>query len=164
MAKEEQEHDFLIEDIERATKRAAKAKYLEAATEFGAETYPLMHAMVEHFGDRMTRMEEAMDAMIEQADSFLQPELARQIMATLELGKIVADLALKMPHKELQQAAAAYATAFEMTIEAVEEATLPPNVDAPEDAEDDEEEVEEATGEVTPVAATPEPEPEAEVK
>lgn len=160
MAKEEQEHDFLIADIVRATKRASGAKYLEAATEFAREAYPLMQAMADHFGDRMTRMEEAMDAMMEQTDSFLQPELARQIMATLELGKIVATLAAKLPGKDLQQAAAAYLTAFEMTLEAVEDATLPPNAAA---GEDDEEEGEDEEDEPQVAAATPEA-PAAEVE
>jgi hypothetical protein len=167
MAKEEQEHDFLIDDIARATKRAAGAKYLDASKEFADQAYPLMHAMAEMFGERMTRVEEALDAMIEQTESFLQPDLARRIMATLELGKLVADLAAKSPNKELQHAALAYATAYELTIEIVEEATVAPSTgpdDDDEEGDEEDEEEEGETGEVMPVAAAPEPATEAEVK
>ena len=137
MANEEQEHTYLMKDLASATKRAASAKYLEASKEFADQAYPLMQAITEHFGDRMTRMEEAMDAMIEQTDSFLQPELARSIVGTLELGKIVAGLAANSPDPKLKQAATAYLAAVEMTIEAVEEVTVASDVGEDEDEDED---------------------------
>jgi hypothetical protein len=148
------EHALILGDIHRALKRTGKAKYLEAAKEFSDECYPLMAAMTEHFAERMERFEEALDSIIEQTDSFLQPDLTQQIMSTLELGKILGDAVLgitlstqfdEVSLKRLHSAAMAYATAYEMTTESVEEAAVGSRAEGGdaeegEGEEDDEEE------------------------
>lgn len=165
----QEEHAFLMEDLAKAEQRAAKAKFIEAKNEFRDNTYPLMQTMAEHFGARISRLEQAMDALIDGTDSLIQPELADQILATLELGKVISEEVVKMKAgvpldettaKRLQGQAAAYLTAFELTAEAVEDHTgadegeedeeTNGNGEAPEDAEiveDDDETEEEKTDE-----------------
>lgn len=145
-----QEHTYLLEDLAKAQKRAAKATFLEAKREFADECYPLLASFMEHFGARMERLEAAVDEMIEQTESFLQPDLAQQLLATLELGRQLADACTKLKAGDtldaktaarFQQLGAAVLTANAMTVEAVNEAALPPSED--EDDEDDAEEPEE---------------------
>ena len=91
-----EEHTFLLEDISRAQKRAEKAKFLEAQKEFANEAYPLMSAMAEHYGDRLTRLEQAMDALIDETDTIIQPEVGEQLAGTLEVGAELAAEVMKL--------------------------------------------------------------------
>jgi hypothetical protein len=149
----QEEHAFLMEDLAKAEQRVSKAKFIEAKNEFRDNAYPLMQTMADHFGARIVRLEQAMDALIDGSDSLIQPELADQILATLELGKVIADEVAKMKAgvplddttaKRLQGQAAAYLTAFELTAEAVEEHTTS---DESEEAGDPEGDADEAVEE-----------------
>jgi len=149
---ETNEHQFLLEDLARAQKRTMNAKYLEAQKEFSTEAYPLMITIAEHFGERLQALEAAMDEMIQQTDSFLQPELAQQLTATLDLAKLLAEGVLALANgnpaagmalKPLLGHATAYLTAYEMTSEAIEEATVPPGADEDKDEDDTDEDEEE---------------------
>lgn len=153
-AAEPSEHQYLLEDLERARVRAAGSKYIEAQKEFAEEAYPLVQELTDHFGARMDRLEKAMDALIDETESFLQPDLANQILATLEMGKQVAEAMMQikagsldeMAVKRLHQAAGAYLTAAEMTIESVATITLEPE-DEGGDGEDDTDAEDEGDGE-----------------
>lgn len=128
----QEEHSFIMEDLDKAQKRVAKAKFIEAQKEFADNAYPLMQEAFEHFGQRLVRLEQVMDTLIDGTDSLIQPELADQIMATLDLGKVIVEAVavLKVGEaldettvKRLQGQCAAYLTAYELTAEAVEEHT-----------------------------------------
>lgn len=137
------EHQFLIADITEHEKRAGKATYLEAKNEFADNAYPLIRSIIEHFGERMSRVEDVVDELMNQTESYLQPGLAAQMTGTLNLGKVVADAVMRLHAgtigevevKRLQQAAAAYLTAFEIAVEAIEEASVP---EGEEEVADDE--------------------------
>lgn len=124
------EHAVLLQDIVSAQHRAAKATYLEAKKEFSDECYPLLAAMVEHFAERFERMEVAIDALADEQGSLIQGDLARQLFATLDLAKTLAEAVVsaqkldELTHKRLQQIAAAYLTAHEMTVEALDDVTI----------------------------------------
>lgn len=144
----------IMEDLNKAQQRAAKAKFLEAAKEFGEEAYPLMIGMFEHVNERMTRIEDVVDDLLDEAGNMIQPELSQTIIGTLELGRmLVVEVNRLKPGqtlddvvvKKLKQASAAFATAAEMTAEAVQEATLPEgDEEQPEETEEEETEEEEA--------------------
>lgn len=141
------EHAYLLEDLDRARKRAVAASYLEAKKEMAEECYPLIQELVDHFGQRMARLEQAMDALIDETESFLQPDLGRQILANLEIGGVLADGVMKLQAgaidevtlKKLQQTAGAFLTAAEMTAEAVSGVMLEPEADEEAGEEADEE-------------------------
>lgn len=143
------EHAYLLDDLDRARKRAGGATYLEAKKEMAEECYPLLQEIVDHFGQRMQRTEQALDALIDETESFLQPDLARQILANLEMGGILADAVMKLQVgpldevtlKKLQQSATAFLTAAEMTAETVSGVML--EAGEPEDEEAEEAEADE---------------------
>lgn len=140
----QEEHGYLMEDLDKAQKRVAKAKFIEAQKEFADNAYPLMQEAFEHFGARIVRLEQAMDALIDGTDSLIQPELADQILATLELGKVISEEVGKMKAgtpldettaKRLQGQAAAYLTACELTMEAIEDHTTAEEAEGEEELE-----------------------------
>jgi hypothetical protein len=147
-----EEHTFLLQDIERALKRAEKAKFLEAQKEFAAEAYPLIHAMAEHYGERLSRLEQAMDALIDETDSIIQGDLADQIIETLEIGTNLAEAVMKLEAgkpidevsmQNLAGLAAAYIAAADVTAEAVEGHQVgPEEPEGPDDEDGDEDDAE----------------------
>lgn len=155
---QQQEHGFLLKDIQKAAKRAGGAKYLEASKEFSNEAYPLMIAIAEHFGERLQAVEAAVDELIDGQESMLQPDMAQQIMATLELGKVLATHVTRLEGgmtlddasaKRLRSEAAAFLTACELTAEVVEEAAMPAGDDEDDEDGEDEEDVGGTEEEVT---------------
>lgn len=96
MGELEMTHEDVIKDIEKAQRRAAKATFIEAKKEFAEEAYPMMATVVEFFGERFERMERALAEIIDQTESFVQPELAEQILQTVELARALADGALRL--------------------------------------------------------------------
>lgn len=133
MSDEEQmEHQFILDDLAKAQKRAEKAKFLEAKVELANETYPLLHSAFEHVFDRLQRMEATVDALIDETDSLIQADLAQQILATLTLAKSLAGEVGSLPPgsldettlKRLQNSASALMAGCDITMEAVSEHSL----------------------------------------
>lgn len=171
MSELEMTYEDLAKEIEKAQKRAAKAVHLETKIELSQETYPLLTAIVEFFGERMDRTERVVNELINQTESLVQPELAEQILGTLNLGKQLATVVGKLrvgnldavTLARLKQFAGAFAAAAAATEVAVMEVTLePPDEELGEedgeeegDAEGEEgDEAEEETDESAPVEVT----------
>lgn len=139
----EMTYEDLVKEIEKAGKRTGKATFIEAKTEFSQETYPILGAIVEFFGDRLERNERAIAELIDQTESFVQPELADQIHGMIDVGRQLAAMVVKLrvgnldarTLKILQQAAAAFMTAANMTEESVANVTVEP---APQPGEEEE--------------------------
>jgi len=159
----EMTYDDLVKEIEKAAKRTGKATFIEAKTEFSQETYPILSAVVEFFGDRLERNERAIAEIIDQTESFIQPELADQIHGLIDVGRQLAAMVVKLrvgnldgrTLKVLQQAAAAFMTAANMTEESVANVTVEVQPEEPEGEEGDEGEEPEGDeeGEEEPVEA-----------
>lgn len=153
---ESNEHRFLIEDLERLLNRAQGAKALETKNEFATQAYPMLLAVVEHFGERMERLEGVVDEIIDGSESLIQPPLATQILTTLELGRVLAEACMSLNPtdanalNQVKQSAAAYLTACELTSESVEEVSVPGGEEDEDDEEyadgEDEEDEAEANG------------------
>lgn len=172
---EQMEHSFLKRDLEQLQKRASKAKFLEAQKEFSEQVYPFLETMLDHFGDRMVRLESAVDALIDETDSIIQGDLAEQLLATVELGTDLAEAVMKLQAgqtlddttlQRLVGQAGAYLTAAELATEAIESHQVSPDGEPEEtDPEGDEDEIDdedEADAEVEEVddEESPTPPPE----
>lgn len=77
----------VIADLRLAQKRAQKAKYLEAKAEVADNVYPCMIALAEALDERLAEQDEVIADILEDEGSVIQPELAAQLFATLELTK-----------------------------------------------------------------------------
>jgi hypothetical protein len=136
----------ILKDVRRAARRSGNTKGLGAliAREFSQETYPLLEAMLEAVDERVGRLENAFDEIVEQTESFLQPDLSLAVAQVFNLGKAIASIVLQFKagqkmtaegEKKLHALAQQYLMAVDPVAKALAEATLDPNAD------DDEEEV-----------------------
>lgn len=141
----------LLKDVRRAAKRSGNTKSLgETRLEFSRETYPLLEAVIEAIDERFGRLENAFDEMVEQTESFLQPDLSIATANVLNIGKALAQTLLAFKagqrlsadgEKKLHALANQYLQAVEPVAKALAEATLDPGAD--DDDDDDAEGVEE---------------------
>lgn len=151
MAELEQTYDDVIGYIEKAQKRAAKAVHLECKTEMAQETYPLLQAVTEFFAERLDRAEHAIAELLNQTESFIQPDLAEQIIGALNVGRQLAVVVGKLrvgnldavTLSRLKQFGAAFMGAAAATEQVVAEVTLEP--ETPEEGEDEGDEDDEDT-------------------
>jgi hypothetical protein len=155
-----EEHTFLMQDLDRIQKRAAKAKFLEAQKEFAENTYPLMQTAFEHFAERLARLEQAMDALIDETDTIIQAEEGEQLLSTIDLGAELATEVMKLQAgqvlddttvRRLQGQAGAFLNAAELAVETVEAHQVGGQEEEPdpegEDEESDEDEDEDEESE-----------------
>ena len=167
----EMTYQDIQKEIEKAQKRAAKATFIEAKKEFAEETYPILESVVEFFGERFERIERAVAELIDQTESFVQPELADQIHATFAIGRQLALLVSRLrvgaldgvTLKRLSAAGVAFVNAADETETAVAQVTVaPPEEDGEDDdGEEGDEEGDEEGEEPIEVAAEPAPSDEA---
>jgi hypothetical protein len=135
-------------DIRRAERRARRNLSGDMRREFAMELYPLLAAIVEAIDERTGLLDNAFTEIIEQTESFLQPDLSLAVAQVLNLGKALAEMMMKFQPgmklgpesaKQLHALAQNYLSAVEPVTKALAEATLDPNaVDDDEDEEGDE--------------------------
>jgi predicted P-loop ATPase len=139
-------HAFLLKDIADAIERVGRSKHLgETKTEFAEQLYPILQAIVEHFGERQDASEAALTEIVEQTDSFVQEDLALLVANALNLGRAMAQvingfkpgMQLKAEGvAKLQNLAAQYLAAADVAGNAVAEVTI----EAGDDGDDGDEE------------------------
>jgi hypothetical protein len=76
-------------DIQKAGRRAATVKHLETARELADNGYPCMETLAKAMMAKFAEVDEILDELLSNEGSVLQPELAAQIFAVLELAKKV---------------------------------------------------------------------------
>lgn len=138
----------VIADIQNAQKRAAAATFLEAKREVADYVYPLLESLFEHFNERLEETEAAVSELIDQNGSYIQQDLAAQILSTLEIGNHLAEEVLALlktaplddfTKRKLAEAASAFKPAAEQTIQAVLEISVDEDEDVVEGEADEEE-------------------------
>jgi len=175
MADLELTYQDLLLEVGKAQKRVAKEPFVEAKKELANETYPLLESMIEFFGSRLAAAEAAIAEVIDQTESFIQPELADQIHGALAIGRLLVEQVRKlrpgtldpMTLKRLQQVCVDFiknadetdVTVAHLTVSPPEEETGDEGEEDDEDEEDeedgDEEEVTNAAPETPPPAEEP---------
>jgi hypothetical protein len=76
-------------DIQKAGMRASKAKHLETARELADNGYPCLETLARAVMAKFAEVDEILDELLSNEGSVIQPELAAQIFAVLELAKVV---------------------------------------------------------------------------
>lgn len=138
----------LLKDIRKAQKRSERTKALgESRLEFAHNVYPLLEALVEAVDERTGRLENAFDAIIEQTESFLQPDLAIAVGELFNMGKAMAQTLLQFKPgmkmstegaKKVHALAAGFLKQVDVVAKAIAEATLEPGEDDEEGDESEE--------------------------
>jgi hypothetical protein len=138
-----------LSDIQTYGRRAAKAKHLETAREMADNGYPCMETLLRAVMVKFAEQDEILDEILSNEGSVLQPELAAQIFAVLELAKgLCGSLSVQAAPldeniaKQVEVLLAAVAALEPQIVEAavpVEDAEEIPEGETVEDAEDVEE-------------------------
>lgn len=139
----------ILKDLNDAQRRAQKATYLEAKNEFAENTYPLMIAMFEEMNERLQSTEGALAELIDQQGSYLQPDIASQILTTIEVGRgLVGEVRAAMAvatmpddvRKRLDDACNLFGAHAEATAVGVSEIVAEGDDSEPEDDDDEDDE------------------------
>ena len=139
--------DSLIADFRLAIKRLKEAP-LKSLKDVNQElifnTYPSMIALAEQIAE----VDDVIQEVVEQQDSYIHPSLAAQILSTVAAGGVLIEEIKKIPlddlqRKRLDDLVAQFEHSAELTIMGVSDATTDADADedepeeAPEDGEDD---------------------------
>lgn len=138
----------LLKDIRKHQRRAMATKSLgETRLEFAHNVYPTLEALTEAVDERIGRLENAFDAIIEQTESFLQPDIAKSVADLFNMGKAMAHTLLQFKagmkltpdgEKKLHVLAQTFLAAVDPVAKALAEITLDPGEDDDEEEGEDE--------------------------
>lgn len=158
------EFKSLLVDAKANLKRAMAMKDFQAKNDLQNNVWPFMIALVEACANQEADVEEAFDELLEDEGSTIQPDVAAQIFATLEVGKLLCEALKALELNDLQKKSIGdlvetYLKAAAATEVVVGEAAVEledPEEETEDEDEDDEEEDDADDEEVTPaVAAVP---------
>lgn len=143
-------HTFLLKDIGDAIDRVKRSNLgVPVVVEFADNLYPMLQAIIDHFGERADKAEAALTEIIEQTDSFVQEDLAMLVANALNLGKAMATIigqfkpGMVLDAKgvgKMKGLAAQYLNAADLAATAVAEVTIEGDDEEGDDEEGDDEE------------------------